>query len=139
MPVVVQADPPLHRGPAAIGYSSRPPESSTPPGPGNPSRCSESSNSLKISLGRSSSGPINHPPPVIPVVPLVTIHGLPPAETPGLLLRLALGAGGLPLFGQTTLCNISKVDWSGTFANVAFLLSRMGQMDIDAVSGLMPP
>ncbi|GMH00793.1 hypothetical protein Nepgr_002632 [Nepenthes gracilis] len=67
MPVVVQADPPLHCGPTAIGYSSRPPDSSTPPGPGSPSRCSESSNSLKISLGRSSSepgmsGPINNPP-----------------------------------------------------------------------------
>ncbi|GMH07462.1 hypothetical protein Nepgr_009302 [Nepenthes gracilis] len=55
MPVVVQADPPVHCGPAAIGYSSRPPESSTPPGPGSPSRCSESSNFLKISPRQSSS------------------------------------------------------------------------------------
>ncbi|GMH29924.1 hypothetical protein Nepgr_031767 [Nepenthes gracilis] len=50
MPEVVQADPPLHRGPAAIGSSSRPPDSSTPPGPGSPSRCSEPSSSLKIRL-----------------------------------------------------------------------------------------
>ncbi|GMH21184.1 hypothetical protein Nepgr_023026 [Nepenthes gracilis] len=88
MPEVVLADPPLHRGPAAIGSSSRPPDSSSPPGPGSPSRCSEPSSSLKIRLGRSSSEPglsdlITHPPPVIPVDPLVIIHGVPPAETPG--------------------------------------------------------
>ncbi|GMH00788.1 hypothetical protein Nepgr_002627 [Nepenthes gracilis] len=50
MPVVVQADPPLHCGPAGIGSSSRLPDSSTPPGPGSPSRCSEPSSSLKIDL-----------------------------------------------------------------------------------------
>ncbi|GMH06029.1 hypothetical protein Nepgr_007869 [Nepenthes gracilis] len=78
----------IHRGPAAIGSSSRPPDSSTPPGPGSPSRCSKASSSLKMRLGRSSSelglsGSINHPPHVISDDPLVTTHGEPPAETPG--------------------------------------------------------
>ncbi|GMH11703.1 hypothetical protein Nepgr_013544 [Nepenthes gracilis] len=65
MPVVVRADP-LHRGPAAIGYSSWPPHSPTPPRARESLPLFESSNSLKISLGRSSSSqvwadPINHP------------------------------------------------------------------------------